>query len=238
MQLIPVGILFFGIICIPESPRWLFGNGKREKGIKKLCWLRNLEATDIYIVEEVASIDADLERTRREIGAGFFHPFKALRHRHIQYRFALGSLLFMWQNGTGINAINYYSPTVLQSMGISDTSTSLLATGVFGVAKSVESIIWALFIVDRLGRRDMFMYGAFASSICMWIIGSYVKIADPANHPSGSLTSGGTAAIFFFFLWTVPYQFSWSGTPWVVNSEIFDLNTRHAAPAQVSLHIY
>lgn len=57
-------------------------------------------------------------------------------------------------------------------------------------------------------------------------IGAYIAIADPENHPSDHLSGAGTAAVFFFYLWTVFYTPSWNGTPWVINSEIFDQNTR------------
>jgi hypothetical protein len=46
--------------------------------------------------------------------------------------------------------------------------------------------------------------------------------AKPGAKPS----SGGIAAIFFFYLWTVFYTPSWNGTPWVLNSEMFDQNVR------------
>lgn len=57
-------------------------------------------------------------------------------------------------------------------------------------------------------------------------IGAYIAIADPENNPSDHLSGGGIAAVFFFYLWTVFYTPSWNGTPWVINSEIFDQNTR------------
>lgn len=57
-------------------------------------------------------------------------------------------------------------------------------------------------------------------------IGAYIAIADPENNPSDHLSGAGIAAVFFFYLWTVFYTPSWNGTPWVINSEIFDQNTR------------
>lgn len=71
----------------------------------------------------------------------------------------------------------------------------------------------------------------------MWIIGAYIKVADPAGHPnaSGELSSGGIAAIFFFYLWTACYTPSWNGTPWVVNSEMFDQNTRSLGQASAAM---
>jgi hypothetical protein len=71
------------------------------------------------------------------------------------------------------------------------------------------------------------MVGAFGGSLCMWFIGAYIKLSDPAAHTTNTgLSSGGIAAIFFFYLWTAFYTPSWNGTPWVINSEIFSQNTR------------
>jgi hypothetical protein len=67
--------------------------------------------------------------------------------------------------------------------------------------------------------------GSIGGSLCMFFIGAYLKISPPAGT-SGTLSSGGIAAIFFFYLWTAFYTPSWNGTPWVLNSEIFDQNTR------------
>lgn len=144
VQLIPAGLLLLGTIWMKESPRWLFSKGRREEALTNLCWMRNLSASDIYIVEEVSYIDEELERFRADVGAGFWKPFTALREKRVQWRFFLGSMLFLWQNGSGINAINYYSPTIFKSIGVVGTSASLLTTGVFGCVKTVFTFIWLL----------------------------------------------------------------------------------------------
>lgn len=137
--------------------------------------------------------------------------------------------------GSGINAINYYSPTVFRSIGITGTNTSFLTTGIFGVVKTVVTVVWILVLIDHMGRRNLLMVGALGGSICMWFIGAYIKIAgaDPKSS-SGNLSSGGIAAIFFFYLWTAFYTPSWNGTPWVINSEMFDQNTRSLGQANAA----
>jgi hypothetical protein len=137
----------------------------------------------------------------------------------------------------GINAINYYSPTVFKSIGITGTSTGFLTTGIFGVVKTVVTIIWLLWLIDRLGRTKLLMFGALGGSICMWFIGAYIKLSNAganANNPNAKLSSGGIAAVFFFYLWTAFYTPSWNGTPWVINSEMFSQNTRSLGQASAA----
>jgi sugar porter (SP) family MFS transporter len=237
VQLIPAGLLLLGAFWIKESPRWLFTKGRREQALKNLCWIRNLPADDLYIVEELAAIDAQIEHERVHVGAGFWKPFAALKQPKVLWRFFLGGMLFLWQNGSGINAINYYSPTVFKSIGITGTSTGFLTTGIFGVVKTVVTVIWLLWLIDRLGRRNLLMFGAAGGSFCMWFIGAYIKLSNPTGKPpvtGAKLSSGGIAAMFFFYLWTAFYTPSWNGTPWVINSEMFSQNTRSLGQASAA----
>lgn len=70
----------------------------------------------------------------------------------------------------------------------------------------------------------------------MWYIGGYIAVSDPASKAtdadaSTKLSSGGISAMVFFYLWTAVYTPSWNGTPWVLNSEMFDQNVRTLAQA-------
>jgi hypothetical protein len=139
-------------------------------------------------------------------------------------------MLFLWQNGSGINAINYYSPTVFKSLGVTE---GFLTTGIFGVVKTFMTFVWLIWLIDHLGRTKLLMIGGFGGSLCMWYIAAYIKIADPTHNktPSGQLSSGGISAIFFFYLWTAFYTPSWNGTPWVINSEMYSQQTRSLGQA-------
>jgi len=174
------------------------------------------------------------------MGLGFFDPFKvAMKNRSIQWRLFLGTTLFIFQNGSGINAINYYSPTIFKSLGITGTSTSFFTTGLFGVVKTTLTFVWIFFLIDKVGRRNLLMIGAVGGSICMWIIGAYLASSVDTSTASTAtvdtpLTSGGIAAVFFFYLWTAFYTPTWNGTPWVLNSEMFDQNVRALGQAMAS----
>lgn len=93
-------------------------------------------------------------------------------------------------------------------------------------------------LIDHMGRRNLLMIGAAGGAFCMYFIGAYIKIANTeAKLDAGedtSLSSGGIAAVFFFYLYTAFYTPSWNGTPWVLNSEMFDQNTRSLGQANAA----
>jgi sugar porter (SP) family MFS transporter len=229
VQLIPAGMMFVGLFFIRESPRWLMSKGQRELALNNLQWIRQIPNDHIYMLEEVSAIDAAIEEQRSTVGLGFWQPFGVLRRdRKIQYRFFLGFMLFFWQNTSGINAINYYSPTVFKSIGVQGTNAGLLSTGIFGVIKTSFTLLWLFVLIDHFGRRNLLFVGALGGSLCLWYVGGYIAVANPVAHPTanGQLPPAGIAGMFMFYLWTAFYTPSWNGTPWVINSEIFPQNVR------------
>jgi len=149
VQLVPAGIFFLGLWYLRESPRWLLGKNRREEAIAHLGWIRMLGPEDRYLVEEIHMMDVQLEHERSLVGESFWSPIREVfTIGPIFRRMLLGTSLFIWQNGTGINAINYYSPTIFKSIGITGTNTGLFTTGIFGVIKTTFTLIW-IFLFDR-----------------------------------------------------------------------------------------
>jgi len=113
LQLVPAGIICIGVFFLTESPRWLVKKGRTDAAVKNLTFLRNLPADHAYIQEEVRIIN---DAIRLEVGAaesrGRFSVLKEISLHGNRNRLAIGMTLMAFQNLTGINAINYYSPTV------------------------------------------------------------------------------------------------------------------------------
>jgi hypothetical protein len=102
MQLVPVGIMFFILPFIKESPRWLASKGRNAEGLKNLAWVR-LRPEDDYRVqgeyaEIVAAVDAEKEATA---GVSWY---KELTVKGKPIRFFIAITMFICQQWSGQNS--------------------------------------------------------------------------------------------------------------------------------------
>lgn len=111
-------------------------------------------------------------------------------------------------------------------MGVTNAETIDLMTGLFGVVKCIMTILWLTVLIDKLGRRTLFLAGGTFGAACMFIIGALI-VSESSSTENSSLSSQGIATIFMIYLWTCIYITSWNGTPWVVNAEMFNQATRN-----------
>lgn len=228
VQIVPAGIFFIGVFFIKESPRWYFINDQRKKAIDALCYLRCLPLENNYIAHELEVMELETMERKNVLKSEFFSPFKILfLDKHNRYKLFLTLMLFVFQNTSGINAIIYYSVSILKTIGIDSTEAGLLSTGVFGLLKGVCCFIWAFFIVDKFGRKPPVMIGGIICVISLFYLGAYIKIADPENTLHGGSNAGSRSALAFFYIWTISFAFSWSGFPWVYMSEVFDQKVKN-----------
>ena len=121
-------------------------------------------------------------------------------------------------------------------MGISSTYTVDLMTGIFGVLKTVMTVLWLTVLVDKWGRRQLLVYGSIAGASCMYIIGALITASVSEGKTGGdSLSSQGIATIVMVYLWTTFYIPSWNGTPWVINAEMFPTASRNVGQVSASM---
>lgn len=146
VQFIPAGLLLMSMPFVIESPRWLVSKNKTAEARKALAWVRNLPADHEYINNEMNEIQTNVNHELEVSGGGkrsTVQIFKELAAPGVRWRVIMSVLLMLLQNLTGINAINYYSPTILKSIGFSGTSVGLLATGVYGIVKMVTTVVFS-----------------------------------------------------------------------------------------------
>ncbi|KAL0265020.1 hypothetical protein SLS55_000977 [Diplodia seriata] len=231
IQFVPAGFLMLSMPWVPESPRWLVSKGRSEKALTALAWIRNLPQDDDYVLSELADFQTAVNHEIESAGGkrNILGIFRELGQPGIRNRAALAATMMLFQNLTGINAINYYSPTILESLGYSGTSVNLLATGVYGIVKMITTLIFMLFCVDRLGRRPALLVGALGAGVAMFYLAGYSKLSGSFTSDSVPRDAGANAALAMIYVYAVFYGFSWNGLTWVVCSEIMPTRVRTAS---------
>jgi len=216
-QLVPASLLIISMVFQPESPRWLIQNSQSEKAIRGLSKIRMLSPDHEYIQWEVGMVQQQLEHENL-LGANnnLLAKLKETFSAGIRRRLFLGMALMMLQNLSGINALNYYSPTIFKSIGFSGTSVGLLATGVFGLVKTTSTILFMMFGIDRLGRRKAMLIGSAGAIVALYYLGGYSALSHSFTTTAKAKKDGGAyVAILMIYVFAIFYAMSWNGIPWV-----------------------
>lgn len=108
----------------------------------------------------------------------------------------------------GINLVTYYATTVFEmSLGFSPTLSRFM-TGWLGTEYFLAAVL-ALFVVDRLGRRKLMMWGAAGMAVSLLVIGASLSYAAPQNK------GPAYAATVFIFVYDTFFALGWLGVTWV-----------------------
>ncbi|KXN84769.1 Quinate permease [Leucoagaricus sp. SymC.cos] len=227
IQMVP-GVLFvIAMLLQPESPRWLAEHQEYEKAAIVLGRTSGKAPND-------PSVIAELEEIKQEFaGQDKLSIIQQCRRmgesRPIALRCFIAPLVAFFQQWTGTNAINYYSPQIFESLGIQGTTAELFATGVYGIVKTVSVAITLAVAVEGFGRKRCLITGALGQGLMMLWIGGYTGI-----HPSGKTVPASYVSIVAVYLYAVFYCIGWGPVPWVVASEVAP---NHLRPAILSITV-
>jgi MFS transporter, SP family, major inositol transporter len=159
---LPAIALFFGMMRMPESPRWLVEKGRDEDALAVLKTVRSEDRARA----ELSQVETIREEEKGENHLSFGAIFSNRWLRRIVF---VGIGVSVTQQLTGINSIMYYGSRVLEESGFSETAATLANT-LFGLAAVVGGII-ALYNMDRLDRRKTFFIGLFLTTTCHLLVG-------------------------------------------------------------------
>ncbi len=206
---LPALVMFVGVLFLPESPRWLFLNGMKDKAI---AVFRRLHLDDMEIHAEVMEIEESLKVPQK--GWNLF-----LSNPNFRRAVFLGVGLQIVQQLTGINVIMYYAPRIIEMAGFGSTSQQMWGTVVIGLTNVLATFI-AIAFVDRLGRKPIMYAGFVVMGLSLLSVGSIFHMGVEHNP-----TLGYTAA-FALLLFIVGFAMSAGPIIWVLCSEIYPLSGR------------
>ncbi|KAL1652254.1 hypothetical protein SLS58_000381 [Diplodia intermedia] len=121
---------------------------------------------------------------------------------------------------TGINVINYYQTLMYENLGI-EGSRNLLVTGIYNCVGPLCNLIFITFFLDRFGRKKPLIFGSAAITLAL-ICEAILNAKNPEGKNEG-LSVGG---VFFIFLVTCIFSFSFGPISWTYASEIMPMQIR------------
>jgi MFS family permease len=197
--------------------------GKLDQAAHVLERLRDQPAGSELVQAELTEILANHEYEMSVIPQnGYFSSwancFKRLPH---EPRFSnlrrtiLGTSLQMMQQWTGVNFIFYFGTTFFTQLHtISNPFFISLITTLVNVCSTPISF----YIVEKVGRRSIMIWGALGMVICEFVV-AIIGVTD-SSKPAVS------AMIAFICIYIVFFATTWGPGAWVVIGEIFPLPIR------------
>ncbi|OTB04989.1 hypothetical protein M426DRAFT_320296 [Hypoxylon sp. CI-4A] len=237
LQIVPALVLGIGMFFFPESPRFYLMRKNEAKALDALARLRRVHPDTESLRIEYLAIKAEVlfdESVARDKFPGksgaslWIAQHGALVSTWPAFkRLAVGCCVMFFQQFMGCNAMIYYAPTIFSQLGLSGQTSSLLATGVYGIVNTLSTLP-ALFLIDRVGRRPLLMCGAIGTFVSLVIVGGIIG-AYGSDLPSHQ--SAGWAGIAFIYIYDINFSYSFAPIGWVLPSEIFNLGNRSKAMA-------
>ncbi|KAJ5701691.1 hypothetical protein N7488_009239 [Penicillium malachiteum] len=225
LQILFAIVTFFGILVLPESPRWLIKHGNEDEA-RHIIWrlqdnAKEIDEHDAVVGIDVQEISQAIREEREASAEGSFKLIFQNGDQKFLYRTLLGMGGQMMQQISGINLITYYATEIFEdSVGMSH-NTALLLSGFNGIAYFFSSLV-PIWVIDRLGRRKLMMFAVVGQGCCMAIL-------------AGTVWNGGHAAgivaTVMLFMFNFFFGVGLLAIPWLLPAEYSPLAIRTQSAA-------
>lgn len=204
-ETLPALLFLFIIFFIPESPKWLIIKGKPSEATAVLS--RILGSED--------EIGAEVEATRSSSGEDN-GKWSDLLKPGILVAVLAGCAIAILGQFMGVNAVLYYGPKIFSEAGFDNPMFSTVLVGLVNFATTVL----AVFIIDKVGRKQLIYWGVSGMIICLMAIGTYFATG-------GVLGNGFMLAFFLAYVFCC--AISISAIVFVLLSEMYPNSIRGRA---------
>ncbi|XVF54933.1 hypothetical protein PTKIN_Ptkin05aG0220500 [Pterospermum kingtungense] len=214
---LPASILTIAALLLPETPNSLIQNSNNHEKAKRV--LQRVRGTD----DVQAELD-DLIRAS-SISKTINHPFQKIIQRKYRPQLVMAIAIPFFQQVTGINVITFYAPILFRTIGQSESASLLSAVVSTGLVGTTATFI-SMFVVDKLGRKALFMIGGIQMLVTQITIGG-IMAALLGDH--GGVSKGYAYLVLALIcVYVAGFAWSWGPLGWLVPSEIFPLEIRSA----------
>ena len=216
---VPAIMYFIVIFFIPESPRWLIVKGEGGKASAIL--------TRIY--SDRAAAETQMSETKASIEGETVSEWKALLQPGILKAVIIGSAIAILGQFMGVNAVLYYGPEIFSDAGLS-SGDSMFSQVLVGAVNMLTTVI-AVFIIDKVGRKQLIYWGVSGMILSLIMIGLYFLCGEDWGLGNGFLLS-------FFLFYVFCCAISISAVVFVLLSEMYPNSVRGRAMSVAGLALW
>lgn len=217
MAAVPASFLTLGALFLPETPNSLIQTTQDHQKAKRI--LQRIRG-----VEDVEAELDDLTKASSTSKTSSQQPFKIIMKRRYRPQLVMAIAIPFFQQVTGINVIAFYAPLLFRTIGLGE-SASLLSSVMTGIVGTSSTFI-SMFVVDKLGRRTLFIVGGIQMFVSQCIVGGIMAV-HLKDH--GGLSKGYAYMVLIMIcIYVAGFGWSWGPLGWLVPSEIFPLEIRSA----------
>ncbi len=175
---------------------------------RQLC--KTVEESDLQISEIRAQLQQDAAARATKV------PFFTKRYRKV---ILMAFAIAMFNQLSGVNAILYYAPVVMQQAGASDNASYLMSVAV-GFMNLVATMT-ALTVIDRIGRRSLMFVGSIGYLISLGFL-TIIMFTFEGRYNSTS----SVLVLIGLLVFIAAHAFGQGSVIWVFISEIFPNRVR------------
>ncbi|KAG8461030.1 hypothetical protein KFE25_003599 [Diacronema lutheri] len=209
-----------------ESPRWLCMVGAVDEAQLTLAHLRNVDATDEQLLEELDLMISSAEGAQGgadgrggKAGRSAGPTFAQLLRPPTRYPLLIAMALMVLQQFSGINNAFNFSSVFLKANGMDDASVQLIAI-LMNVGNVLITLL-SVFLMDRAGRRALLLI----STVGMTLGTGALTVALKA--PGQSFTT--PLSVLSVVLFVASFGIGLGPVGWLLPAEIMPAETRALA---------
>jgi SP family arabinose:H+ symporter-like MFS transporter len=217
-EIVPIIAFVIFLLILPETPRWLAENRQPDKARQVLRKITSPENAEI----EMQGIEEEMAREDPGAGVSWVELFRP----GLKVALLLGIVLSLISQWTGWSMIAFYMPTIYEKAGIVDAAEALKWTIIPNIASLFFTLI-AIYLVDLLGRRPLYLFFAPAMAVATTLLG-LVFIFKIQGWP----------VVVVLCLCAAPHAIALGALSWLVVSEIFPTRIRAKAMSLCTIALW
>ncbi|MHA2789733.1 sugar porter family MFS transporter [Corynebacterium sp. S7] len=204
---VPGVILAVGMYFLPDTPVWLARNGRIDEA-RSTAQRAGMDLGELTEITEKDAADRAAQQGQ----------WKTLReNRWMRVAVLVAALLGVTQQITGVNAVVYFAPTMMNQVGLS-TENSVYTSIIIGIVSVIACWV-GLQLVDRIGRKKLLSIGLTGNIVFLFALAPVYGMAQ--GNTGLALLSLALMAGFI-----ASQQAAVSPTTWLLISEIVPTRIR------------